>query len=178
MALWRNSGLHSDDGEYPQRLCLYGSLEGVAERRRTPRVTSYRVIWHTGTWRGAARFCSRCHSATRLRGELRGSRGLVSGSGNLQGRSKRCGLPLTQPAATQKTFAVMKSRDFGLDETHLTPPPGHVQRLIGLLALAFGWTHLAGGKRAAREGPPHVKSHWRRTRSLIRYELAEDTDNP
>lgn len=67
-------------------------------------------------------------------------------------------------------FAALKSRGFNLEETHLTAPD-RVQRLIGLLALAFGWTHLAGEKRAAREGPPPEKTHGRRARSLFRYGL-------
>lgn len=67
-------------------------------------------------------------------------------------------------------FAALKSRGFNLEETHLTAP-GRIRRLIGLLALAFGWTHLAGEKRAAREGPPSEKTHGRRARSLFRYGL-------
>jgi len=67
-------------------------------------------------------------------------------------------------------FAALKSRGFNLEETHITAPD-RVQRLIGLLALGFGWTHLAGEKRAAREGPPPEKPHGRRARSLFRYGL-------
>ena len=67
-------------------------------------------------------------------------------------------------------FAALKSRGFNLEETHLTAPD-RVERLIGLLALAFGWAHLAGEKRTAREGPPRQKTHGRRARSLFRYGL-------
>ncbi|WP_423816218.1 transposase [Salinibacter ruber] len=66
--------------------------------------------------------------------------------------------------------AALKSRVFNLEETHLTAPD-RVDRLIGLLALTFGWTHLAGEKRAAREGPPLEKTHGRRAHSLFRYGL-------
>lgn len=49
-------------------------------------------------------------------------------------------------------FAALKSRGYRLEETHLTAPD-RVQRLVGLLALAFTWTHIVGEKRTNREGP-------------------------
>jgi len=67
-------------------------------------------------------------------------------------------------------FAALKSRGYRLEETHLTAPD-RVQRLVGLLALAFAWTHIVGERRARREGPPRKKSHGRRQRSLFRYGL-------
>lgn len=67
-------------------------------------------------------------------------------------------------------FAALKSRGYDLERTHLTEPD-RIQRLIGLLALAFGWTWLIGQRRANREGPPREKSHERRQRSLFRYGL-------
>jgi hypothetical protein len=67
-------------------------------------------------------------------------------------------------------FAALKSRGYDLEETHLTEPD-RIQRLIGLLALTFAWTHIVGEKRAMREGPPPRKSHGRRERSLSRYGL-------
>lgn len=67
-------------------------------------------------------------------------------------------------------FAALKSRGYDLERTHLTEPD-RVQRLIGLLALAFGWTWLIGQRRANREGPPRKKAHSRRERSLFRYGL-------
>jgi hypothetical protein len=68
-------------------------------------------------------------------------------------------------------FAALKSRGFDLEETHLTAPD-RIERLIGLLALAFTWTRLVGQKRAGRYGPPPTrKSHGRRERSLFRYGL-------
>ena len=67
-------------------------------------------------------------------------------------------------------FGALKSRGYNLEKTHLTEPD-RVQRLIGLLALAFAWTHIVGEQRARREGPPRKKSHGRRQRSLFRYGL-------
>ncbi len=63
-------------------------------------------------------------------------------------------------------FAALKSRGYRLEETHLTAPD-RVQRLIGLLALAFPWTHIVGERRANREGPPRKKSHGRRPAESI-----------
>ncbi len=67
-------------------------------------------------------------------------------------------------------FGALKSRGYNLEKTHLTEPD-RVQRLIGLLALAFAWTHIVGERRAKREGLPRKKSHGRRQRSLFRYGL-------
>ena len=72
--------------------------------------------------------------------------------------------------AIETMFAALKSRGFDLEETHVTEP-GKVENLVGLLALAFGWTRLVGEERAAREGPPTTKSHGRKERSLFRYGL-------
>ena len=52
--------------------------------------------------------------------------------------------------------------------TDASPP---VSRLIGLLAVAFAWSHLVGEKRAEEHGPPLTKAHGRRNRSLFRYGL-------
>ena len=67
-------------------------------------------------------------------------------------------------------FAALKSRGLGLEETHLTEPD-KIERLIGLLSLAFAWARLVGEARAERQGPPSTKSHGRRERSLFRYGL-------
>ena len=67
-------------------------------------------------------------------------------------------------------LAALKSRGFDLEETHVTEP-GKIENLVGLLALAYGWTRLVGEERAAREGPPTTKSHGRKERSLFRYGL-------
>lgn len=73
-------------------------------------------------------------------------------------------------------FAALKSRGYNLEKTHLTNPD-RIQRLIGLLSLTFAWTrrseisNIVGEKRAMQEGPPPIKSHGRRERSLFRYGL-------
>lgn len=67
-------------------------------------------------------------------------------------------------------FAALKSQGYRLEKTHLTAPD-RIRRLVGLLALAFCWTHLIGERRARRHGPPREKSHGRRQRSLFRYGL-------
>ena len=67
-------------------------------------------------------------------------------------------------------FAALKSRGFGLEETHLSDPAG-MQKLIGLLALTFTWARLIGELRTRREGPPPQKSHERRQWSTFRYGL-------
>jgi hypothetical protein len=67
-------------------------------------------------------------------------------------------------------FAALKSRGFDLEETHVTVP-ARVERLIGLLALAFLWARLIGERRTRREGPPRRTTHGRRQRSVFRYGL-------
>lgn len=67
-------------------------------------------------------------------------------------------------------FAALKSRGFCLEETHLTQP-GRIERLLGLLALAFTWARLVGELRTCRKGPPPRKSHGRRQWSVFRYRL-------
>jgi hypothetical protein len=42
---------------------------------------------------------------------------------------------------------------------------------MGLLAVAFAWSHLVGEKRAETHGPLPRKAHGRRSRSLFRYGL-------
>ena len=49
-------------------------------------------------------------------------------------------------------FAALKSRGFDLEATHLTAP-SRIRRLIGLLAIAFAWSHLVGEKRAETARP-------------------------
>lgn len=70
----------------------------------------------------------------------------------------------------ESMFAALKSRGFDLEETALTDP-SRVERLIGLLALAFSWTRLVGDRRARQEGPPPLKTHGRPERSRFRYGL-------
>jgi len=61
-------------------------------------------------------------------------------------------------------FAALKSRGFDLEATHLTAPD-RIRRLIGLLTVAFAWSHLVGEKRAEQHGPPPTKAHGRPARS-------------
>ena len=74
-------------------------------------------------------------------------------------------------------FAALKYRGFDLEATHLTDPD-RVRRLIGLLAVAFAWSHLVGEKRAEIDGPPPRKAHGRRSRSLFRYGLDSKASSP
>ena len=53
-------------------------------------------------------------------------------------------------------FATLKSRSFDLEATRLTAPD-RIRRLIGLLAIAFAWSHLVGEKRAETCGLPPRK---------------------
>jgi len=69
-------------------------------------------------------------------------------------------------------FAALKSRGFDLEATHVTEPD-RIERLLGLLALAFTWARLVGELRIRREGPPPRKTHGRRQWSLFRYGLDE-----
>ena len=74
------------------------------------------------------------------------------------------------PPEIETMFAALKSRGFKLEKTHLTEP-SKIERLMGLLALAFARTHIVGERRAAREDRPRRRSHGRRQRSLFRYGL-------
>lgn len=65
--------------------------------------------------------------------------------------------------------AAMKSRGFNLETTHVTTPE-RIAKLVGLLALAFVWSHLVGQERHARE-PLKTKNHGYPERSLFRYGL-------
>ena len=72
--------------------------------------------------------------------------------------------------AMRAQMILLSARGFDLEATGLTEP-ARIERLIALLALAFTWTRLVGDQRARREGPPPVKTHGRRERSLFRYGL-------
>lgn len=67
-------------------------------------------------------------------------------------------------------FVLLKSRGLGLEATHLTAPD-RIQRLIGLLAVAFAWSHLVGEKCSKTASPLSRKIHGRWRRSLFRYGL-------
>ncbi len=71
--------------------------------------------------------------------------------------------------SAQTLFAAMESQGFDLVATHVTGPE-RVAKLIGLLALAFVWSHLIGQKRHEKE-PLEIKKHGWPERSLFRYGL-------
>ena len=66
-------------------------------------------------------------------------------------------------------FAAMKSRGFDLEATHMSHPP-NVGKLIGLLGLAFVWSHLVGQWRHQQD-PLDIKKHGWPEKSLFRYGL-------
>jgi hypothetical protein len=66
-------------------------------------------------------------------------------------------------------FAAMKSRGFDLEATHMSHPP-NVSKLIGLLSLAFVWSHLVGQWRHQQD-PLDIKKHGWPEKSLFRYGL-------
>ena len=62
-------------------------------------------------------------------------------------------------------FACLKSRGFRFEETHLTD--GHrIEKLIGLLAIAFCWVHLIGEWRHEQK-PIKIKKHGRKACSFF-----------
>jgi len=67
-------------------------------------------------------------------------------------------------------FGALKSRGFDLETTHLTRPE-RIGKLVGLLSLAFIWSHLMGQWRAESDGGPRVKNHGYPAKSLFRYGL-------
>jgi hypothetical protein len=67
-------------------------------------------------------------------------------------------------------FGALKSRGFDLETTHLTRPE-RISKLIGLLSLAFVWSHLIGQQRAKRDGGPALKNHGYPAKILFRYGL-------
>jgi len=66
-------------------------------------------------------------------------------------------------------FAALKSRGFDMEATHLTDE-NRLEKLMGLLALAFVWSQLVGEWRDQRD-PIKIKNHGRPEKSLFRYGL-------
>ena len=66
-------------------------------------------------------------------------------------------------------FGALKSRGFDLEATHLTGEK-RLEKLVGLLALAFAWSQLVGEWRDGRD-PIKPKSHGRLGKSRFRYGL-------
>lgn len=67
-------------------------------------------------------------------------------------------------------FAALKGRGFFLEKTHVSEPE-RIEKLVGLLALAFVWAHRVGEWLDAVVRPLRFKKHGRLERSLFRYGL-------
>jgi len=67
-------------------------------------------------------------------------------------------------------FAALKSRGFGLEETHMTGPD-RIRKLLGILALTYSWTRIIGLDRKAKEGAPRECANGYPEKSLFRYGL-------
>ncbi len=65
------------------------------------------------------------------------------------------------------SFSAMKTRGFGLEESHMTKAD-RLERLFGLLTLAFTCCLRVGAWRHAQDPIP-VKKHGRRAVSMVRY---------
>src|SRR5215213_9329146 len=64
-------------------------------------------------------------------------------------------------------FGCLKTRGFCLEATHVTDTE-RLRKLVGLLALAFCWAHLAGEWLAHQE-PLQIKKHGRLAKSIFRH---------
>lgn len=64
-------------------------------------------------------------------------------------------------------FGCLKTRGFCLEATHVTDTE-RLRKLVGLLALAFCWAHLAGEWLAHHE-PLKIKKHGRLAKSIFRH---------
>jgi hypothetical protein len=67
-------------------------------------------------------------------------------------------------------FAALKRRGFFLEVTHVSEPE-RIERLVGLLTLAFLWAHRVGQWLDTVVRPLRFKKHERLERSLFRYGL-------
>jgi hypothetical protein len=69
-------------------------------------------------------------------------------------------------------FGALKSRGFDLEATHVVSCPERLERLVGLLALAFTWAHRTGLWVAAHlQAPRFNVRQGRPAKSLFRYGL-------
>ncbi len=66
-------------------------------------------------------------------------------------------------------FGCLKSRGFGLEETHLQDSE-RLKKLLGLLAIALCWSWLCG-KQVCQMKPIKIKKHQRRAKSIFRVGL-------
>jgi hypothetical protein len=67
-------------------------------------------------------------------------------------------------------FAALKSKGFGLEDTHMTGPD-RIRKLLGMLALTYSWTRILGLDRKAREGDLRECANGYPEKSLFRYGL-------
>lgn len=70
---------------------------------------------------------------------------------------------------TETLFQCLKGRGFNFEDTHMTFPE-RIDKLIGLLAVAFTRCHVTG-ERSASQQPVIIKKHGRKTVSLFRLGL-------
>lgn len=107
----------------------------------------------------------------RLHGESGEFLVLVATPGVASGQAPRL---YRQRWEIETLFAAMKSRGFDLEATHMTAPE-RVSRLIGLLSLAFVWSHFVWshlvGQWRNEQRPVKVKKHGWPQQSLFRYGL-------
>jgi hypothetical protein len=69
-------------------------------------------------------------------------------------------------------FGALKSRGFDLEATHVVSCPERLERLVGLLALAFTWAHRTGQWVADHvQAPRFNRRQGRRAKSLFRHGL-------
>jgi hypothetical protein len=69
-------------------------------------------------------------------------------------------------------FGALKSRGFDLEATHVVRCPERLERLVGLLALAFTWAHRSGQWVAEHVQAPRFNvRQGRRAKSLFRHGL-------
>lgn len=67
-------------------------------------------------------------------------------------------------------FGCLRSRGFRFEDTHITHPE-RIQKLVGVLAIAFAWSHRVGEWRHEHREPIKVKKHGRLAKSLFRHGL-------
>jgi hypothetical protein len=66
-------------------------------------------------------------------------------------------------------FGCLKTRGFNLEDTHMSDPD-KIDKLTGILALAFVWAHHVG-EWLHEHKPIRIKAHGRKAMSLFRYGL-------
>ena len=67
-------------------------------------------------------------------------------------------------------FGCLKSRGFRFEDTHITDPE-KIKKLVGVLAIAFAWSHRIGEWRHEEKESIKVKKHGRLAKSFFRHGL-------